>query len=286
VRSILIAPFLVLAFFSPAAAQDDSPVRQASESPELTTAQREARQELNEAASSYHDGNFVAAQQHSEKALSLDPSSKTALLFVARTIHAQYKPGDQTEANVAKAREGIDAYKRILTQDRQSEEAYKAIAYLFGSLKENELQRQWVFQRAVDPNYSNEKRAEAFVVLASRDWDCSFKITELPTNHTTTLLKNGSAKIHYSRPKDAAGFEKAKRCAADGLAMIENAITLWPDNDSAWSYKTNLLQELSKLAEMDNNLSLKVDYESQVEAAGRMTEYLNKAHTNIASPKP
>jgi hypothetical protein len=284
VRLILITPILILAFLSPVSAQDDSPA-QTSQRFQQTPQQLAAKEELNEAARSYHDGNFVAAQQHSEKALSLDPSSKTALLFVARTIHAQYKPGEQTEANIAKAREAIDAYKRIILHDPPNEEAYKAIAYLYAATKDEESLRQWVLQRALDQNFTADKRSDAYVVLASKDWDCSFKITELPTNHTTTLRKNRSMEIHYSRPKDAAEFEKAKKCAAGGLAMIENAITLSPNSESAWSYKTNLLLQLSKLAEMDNNLPLKADYVRQAEAAGRMTEYLNKT-TNSPSTKP
>ena len=65
-------------------------------------AEAQARLELNEAAQAYREGNFAAAQAHSEKALLLDPQNKTALNFVARTIHAQYKPGDSTPENVAK----------------------------------------------------------------------------------------------------------------------------------------------------------------------------------------
>ena len=40
-------------------------------------------------------------------------------------------------------------------------------------------------------------------------------------------------------------------CVKQGLAEAENAIKFDPNNESAWSYKTNLLLEASKLAEMD-----------------------------------
>ena len=36
-----------------------------------------------------------------------------------------------------------------------------------------------------------------------------------------------------------------------GIGEAENAIKFDPNNESAWSYKTNLLLEASKLAEMD-----------------------------------
>ena len=59
-------------------------------------ADAQVKQELNEAARAYREGNFPEAQVHSERALLLDPQNKSAPYFVARTIHAQYKPGDFT----------------------------------------------------------------------------------------------------------------------------------------------------------------------------------------------
>lgn len=256
------------------------PLRAAAQSTQLTAAQQEAKRELDEAATSYREGNFARAQQHAEKALALDPLNKTAPLFIARTIHAQYKAGDLSETNVAKASEAIDAYKQILEQDPQNEEAYKAIAYFYNSLKDDDSFRQWVFGRAIDPAFSADKRAEAYVVLAGKDWDCSFKITELPTNKTESVTNGGSPKIRYTKPKDLEEFEEAHQCAANGLNMIDEAINLTPKNEAAWSYKTNLLLELSKLAEMDNDLLLKSDYERQTDAARSTANELTKKHAS------
>ena len=149
---------------------------------EFSEAEAQAKQELNEAARAYREGNFAEAQAHSERALLLDPQNKTAPMFVARTIHAQYKPGVFTPENVAKAQQAIIAYQRILERSPDDDEAYKAVAYLYGALKEEELLREWILQRAGNVSLANDKRAEAFVVLASKDWDCSFKITELPNS--------------------------------------------------------------------------------------------------------
>jgi tetratricopeptide (TPR) repeat protein len=280
VKPILIV-FLGLAVSLFVAAQDigTRSSQQPDQTIQLTPAQQEARNELDEAVRAYKEGNFATAQMHSEKALALDPLNKTATLFIARTIHAQYKPGTRSEANVTKARDAINAYKQILVQEPLNEEAYKAVAYLYGSLKEDELLRQWVLQRAVDPNVSPDRRAEAFVVLASKYWDCSFKITELPTNKITTV-KEHSAQIHYIKPGDLEDFEKAWQCAADGLQMVESAIGLSPENESAWSYKTNLFLELSKLAEMDNKLNEKTEYQKQFATAQRRTFELSRKNPN------
>src|SRR6185369_3083312 len=211
-----------------------------------------AKNQLNEAARAYREGRFPEAEQHSREAASLDPNNKTAPMFIARTIHAQYRPGVQSPENIAKAQEAIQAYQTLLDRNPKDEEAYKAIAYLYGAIKEDDKLRQWISQRAASDQTDPLKRAEAYVVLASKDWDCSFKITELPTNKITTDdPANNKATVSYKKPKDQKEFDQAQMCVKQGLAEAENAIKFDPNNESAWSYKTNLLLEASKLAEME-----------------------------------
>src|SRR5919199_735583 len=123
-----------------------------------------AKNEINEAARAYKAGKFAEAEQHSKRALELNPDDKNAPFFIARTIHAQYKPGVDTPENQAKAREAIEAYKKLLEKDPNNEEAYKAIAALYGAIKEDELQRAWILQCASNAAASNDKRAEAYTV--------------------------------------------------------------------------------------------------------------------------
>ena len=48
-----------------------------------------SKNELNETARAYKNGNFEEAEQHARRALELDPNNKTAPIFIARTIHSQ-----------------------------------------------------------------------------------------------------------------------------------------------------------------------------------------------------
>jgi tetratricopeptide (TPR) repeat protein len=238
-----------------------------------------AKNQLNEAARSYREGRFAEAEQHSREAAELDPNNKTAPMFIARTIHAQYRPGVQNPENVAKAQQAIEAYQQILAKNPQDDEAYKAIAYLYESIKEYDKLRQWISARASSDATEPEKRAEAYIVLASKDWDCSFKITELPTNKTTTLdPTNNKATVSYKKPKDQKDFDQAQMCVKQGLTEAENAIKFDPNNESAWSYKTNLLLEASKLAEMDGQTEQKANYQKDYEAALKRTTELSAAN--------
>jgi tetratricopeptide (TPR) repeat protein len=237
-----------------------------------------AKNQLNEAARAYREGRFVEAEQHSRAAAELDPNNKTAPMFIARTIHAQYRPGVQAPDNIAKAQEAIEAYQRILERNPKDDEAYKAIAYLYGAIHEDDKLRQWISARAASDATEPSKRAEAYVVLASKDWDCSFKITELPTNKITTVdPANNKATISYKKPKDQKEFDQAQMCVKQGLAEAENAIKFDPNNESAWSYKTNLLLEASKLAEMDGQAEQKTQYQKEYEVALKRTTELSAA---------
>ena len=237
-----------------------------------------AKNELNEAARAYREGHFEEAEQRSRKALELDPNNKTAPLFVARTIHAQYKPGVQTPENIAKAQQAIDAYQRILEKNPKNDEAYKAIAYLYGATKQDDKLRSWISSRANDPSVEPEKRAEAYIVLASKDWDCSFKITELPTNKVTTVGEGNRATVSYKKPKEQKEFDMAQACVKRGLEEIENAIKNDPNSESAWSYKTNLLLEAAKLAEMEGKMDQKAELDKQREVAQKRTNALSEAN--------
>jgi tetratricopeptide (TPR) repeat protein len=238
-----------------------------------------AKNQLNEAARSYREGRFPEAEQHSRRAAELDPDNKTAPMFIARTIHAQYRPGVQTPENIAKAQEAIQAYQQIYDRNPKDDEAYKAIAYLYGAIHEDAKLRQWISSRATSDATEPEKRAEAYVVLASKDWDCSFKITELPTNKTTTIDQStNKATVSYKKPKDQKEFDQAQMCVKQGLVEAENAIKFDPNNESAWSYKTNLLLEASKLAEMDGQTEQKAQYQKDYEAALKRTTELSVAN--------
>lgn len=245
-----------------------------------------SKNQLNEAARAYREAHFEEAEQHSRKALELDPDNKTAPLFIARIVHREYKPGVATPDNVAKARQAIEEYKNVLAKDPKNEEAYKAVASLLGALKEDQDQRAWILQRANDSNADPEKRSEAYVVLASKDWHCSNEITDLPSNKSTTVdPTNNKATVTYKKPKDEKDFQSARMCVTRGLEEIENAIKLDPNSEAAWSYKTNLLLESSKLAEMDGKMDEKAKLDKDRQAAEQRTAELSKINQEKAEQK-
>src|SRR5438132_3693123 len=155
--------------------------------------------ELTQTANAYRAGNFTEAQRHAERAVGLDPSNLTAAIFLARVRHQRYRPGNETPDNIELARAAIAAYQNVLSLDPKNEEAYKAIAVLYASTHQDELLRAWIWQRAMNSQVANEKRAEAYAVLAGKDWDCAFKFTELP-NHKIAEADGNKFTVTYKLP--------------------------------------------------------------------------------------
>src|SRR3989475_4612642 len=175
-----------------------------------------AKNELNETARAYREGHFEDAEQHAKRALYLDPSNPTAPIFIARVIHQQYKPGVDSPDNIQRARDAIDDYQRVVQQNPNNEEAFKAISVLYSAIKDDQSLRAWITKRAADPNQPNEKRAEAYAILAGKDWDCSYKVTEQPDVKITST-ENGKANVTYKKPKDQKDFDMIQKCVVRGL---------------------------------------------------------------------
>src|SRR6266542_2335489 len=174
-----------------------------------------AKNELNESARAYREAHFEEAEQHAKRALYLDPNNPTAPIFIARVIHQQYKPGIDQPDNVAKAREAIEAYKRVLQRDPKNDEAYKAISVLYAYIKDEQHLREWISARANDSSLSNEKRAEAYAILAGKDWDCSYK--------ANLLLESAKFADMNGDPAKRAQFEKQADVAGKRAAALTEA---------------------------------------------------------------
>ena len=236
-----------------------------------------AKNALNEGARAYKDGRFADAEERFRTAHELDPTQKNAPLFVARAVQQQYKPGVQTPENLAVGEKAVAAYQDILSHNAGNEDAYKAIVFLYGQMKNEDKVNQLLAERAKN-GPSPKAKAEALTILASKQWNCSYEITEQKENKTTENRPD-KILIHYKKPANQADFDKAQQCATEGLKLAEEAISLDANNANAWSYKANLLREKAKLAEMSGDNAGKEDFGKQYEAALETQKKLSAEET-------
>jgi hypothetical protein len=134
-------------------------------------------------------------------------------------------------------------------------------------------------------NVDPKKRSEAYTFLASKQWQCSFDVTEQKGNQQT-VTQDGKTIIQFKKPADTKQFDQAQQCVAKGLQQIETAIQLDPTNDRAWGYKTNLLLEAGKLAEMDGKKDESTKFKKQADEAQQRTKELHDQKKQEEAKKP
>ncbi|MBC7929910.1 MAG: hypothetical protein H7Z38_05010 [Rubrivivax sp.] len=224
-----------------------------------------AKNALNEGARAYRDGRFADAEEKFRYSYELDPTQKNAPLFIARSVQQQYKPGVQAPENLAVGEKAVAAYQDIFQKDPENDDAYKAIVFLYGQMKKDDKVQQLLRERAGSAS-SPEKRAEALVILASKQWQCSYDVTEQKENQTKED-KDDKVVIRFKKPANQADFDKANTCATEGLKLAEQAVSLNQSSANAWTQKANLLREKAKLSEMDGNAQAKDEFEGQAKSA-------------------
>lgn len=240
---------------------------------------------LNETARAYKEKNYPEAERHARRALALDPENESVRLYVARTVHVQYRRGDDSPDNVAKAEEAIKAYKELAAKNPNSDEAFTAVTVLLTNLGRREEVVKWVEERANNEAVTPERRSDAFAILSDKDWECSNQVTENKANQKLVEKPDGTVVKQWVKPQDTKQYEDALRCVASGLEKAEKSISLNPDSEKGWGQKYKLLREGEKLAKMDENTERAAEYAKQAEdAEKRGKEIFDRK--KAAEPKP
>lgn len=222
-----------------------------------------AQNELVDGAKAYKERKFDEAERRFTRALDLEQNSKTAQLFLARTLHQQYLAKRDSQDNIKKAERAVSIYQTILSANPNDEPTNDAIASLIGPLKGPVALDEWRLQRANDANVNGESRAKAFTLLAGEQYRCVDEITEL---NKETVEKGNEAIYVFKKPENEADFSKAKQCADAGMGYIDKALALDSTRSSPWSYKASLMLQKSRLAEMDGNTADKDKFLAESEA--------------------
>jgi TonB family protein len=220
-----------------------------------------AQKEVNLGSRAYRAGRYAEAERHFRRALELDPDGKGLRLFIARAARRQFNPDNTSPENTAAGERAAAAYQDILKADPANDDAYRAVVFLYERMRNEQKVRELALGRANDFSLPNERRAEAFVTLASKQWRCSRGVTEREENRTTEQQQPDKILTKYKMPADQGDFIKARQCVADGLQLAEQATSLAPNNRDGWAYKVNLLREAAKLAEMEGDAAQKAGYE-------------------------
>lgn len=261
-----------------------------------------ARKDLVDGAEAYKNKKFDQAEALFRDAIARDPEQKTAQLFLARTLHSQYaadrEKKDKAEAAIAEYKKTIEEYKKtvadnnaLLTGDRPpcGYSAYEirkmpdnqkaafdaftilrdslgAVANLLDSLQKSDERLQWLTHWGEDASLPGCLRASAYNSLAAKENTCANDITELPSVKKT-VTKDGKPTFVFSKPEKPEDYESLKQCIQRGTELVNKAVELDSSSDSIWSYKTSMLIQNMRLAEMEGRTADKDNFKAEADAA-------------------
>src|SRR5437660_81444 len=94
-----------------------------------------SRAYLNHGAQAYKGGRYAQAVEFFQKAVELDPDSKTAHLYLATAYMSQCIPGEESPGNARLAESAHDEFQAVLKLDPNDELATASIASLYFNQK-------------------------------------------------------------------------------------------------------------------------------------------------------
>lgn len=226
-----------------------------------------ARKNVVDGAEAFKGRKFDEAEQLFRNAVNQAPvgskEQKTAQLFLARTLHSEFAAKRE---NSGKATEAISEYKKVLDTDPADNSSFKAVANLYESLDQMDDWRKWVTDRANNAEVPGEQRAEAFTSLAAKKNTCANDISDVDPVKKT-VVKDGKAIFTFTKPANPADLEILKTCIQEGTELIDKALALDKNNESIWSYKTSLLVQSMRVAEMEGRTADKDKFKAEADTA-------------------
>lgn len=272
-----------------------------------------ARKDLVDGSKAYKDRKFPEAEKLFRQAVSRDPKGenvegKMAQLFLARTLHSMFI-GDRQKKQWAE--QAIAEYQKALAIDPKDQSSYKAIASLYENLQKTDEWQAWVTKRSNDTSIPPEQRAEALTSLAAKKNTCANDISDTEATKKT-VTKDGKQAFQFVKPSKPEDFDALVKCTTEGTALIDQAMSLEPDQvkkaatldikplsdadlaktqemfkvfESARSYKASLLFQSMRIAEMENKTPDRDRLKAEADAARKnftdLSEVVKKMQKEI-----
>jgi tetratricopeptide (TPR) repeat protein len=267
-----------------------------------------ARKNLVDGANAFNGKKLDEAEQDFRNALKNSSEgsteNKTALLFLARTLHSKYAANRNEKA---KAEEAIGYYQKVLAIDPADNSSFKAVASLYDNLGRTDDWIKWITDRSENTQIPPEQRSEAYTSLAGKQNTCANDITELP-EVKKTVQKDGKPTFTFSKPSKPEDLVTLKGCVDKGMDLISKAMALETDKiknagsvdikklsdkdlatfgelvntyESARSFNASLNSQSARLAEMEGRTADKDKFKASYDEAKKGFLELNNLDKKI-----
>jgi Tfp pilus assembly protein PilF len=214
-----------------------------------------ARTYLNQGVRAYKDAKYLQAADFFQRAVELDPNSKTAHLYLATAYMSQFIPGADSPENIRLAESAHEGFRAVLKLDPNDELATASIASLYFNQKKLDEAREWN-QRLVVINPQNKGAYYTLGVIAWMQWLAPDREARLQSE--MKVEDPGPLKVDSVREELKAKYLPILDA---GIANMEKALALDKEYDEAMAYMNLLIRYRADL------LSTPEEYKQQIEVA-------------------
>jgi tetratricopeptide (TPR) repeat protein len=216
-------------------------------------AQSTARDELQLGVEDQKQAKYEHAIEHFRKAVSLDPYSLEAHLYLATCYAQQYIPGTADPHNLQIAEAAESEYQKALEIDPNNLNSVKGIAYLNLQTKKFEKAKEY-YRKAIE---INEEDPEPYYSIAVIDWTQSYT-PRMVTRHELNLRPDQPL-INAQACSELRG--NIDDFIKDGISMLVEALERRSNCDAAMAYMNLLYRERADIRCGDGK-AYKADIES------------------------
>jgi tetratricopeptide (TPR) repeat protein len=237
-------------------------------------AKLQSRDQLNQGVLSYKNGKYADAVKHFKQAVTLDPTSQNAQLYLATSYYIQWVPGAENPDNVKNHDAAANEFNDVLKKDPNNPLALAMMASMAYNAsqagtpeqkaKSLEEARQWNLKRIE----ANGKEAEAYYYLGVIDWAKAY----IPIQTARAAAKMAPTQPGpITDPKVRAEMQQKYGDAInDGITNLNKCLTIDKENEDAMTYLNLLLRKKGDLE--DNAEAAKADIAQAEDWANKSIE--------------
>ena len=214
-----------------------------------------ARDQLVKGVQAFKAGQYEAAVNHFQESVKLDPSYKSAHLYLATAYSYQVVQDLETPDNIALAKKALDGFDIVLQEDPTDLGALRQEASIYRKIKQYDKSKEIELKIiSLDP-----KDAEANYTIGVIDWTQAYKsaVTLLGQNNPP-LQDDGAGNVKMSKDTCAKLVAANSKLVDEALTYLQQAVNINPTYEEAMQY-LNLDYRRKADLECGNDAARKAD---------------------------
>ncbi len=223
-----------------------------------------ARDLLNKGVQAYKIAKFDEAEEDFKQAAELDPTLKTARIYLATAYASQFVPGSPSPDNLQYGHEAIAQFKKVLDSDPSNLSAIDGIGSMLFNLGTSPFSEQMLDEA----KQYHEKHiqlqpdaAQPHYWVGVIDWTLAFHANREMRTQYNSNVKRKKDVITFNDPLPAKLRDQFAtqygQTVDEGIQQVKQAIQLRPDYADAMAYLNLLLrQKADTVASSDDRAAL------------------------------